>query len=43
MVIHVAFMGMEVYGRAEKYADKVWVEPNEYFVLSTQYAILQEY
>ena len=36
MVIHVAFMGMEVYGRAEKYADKVWVEPNEYMDCLTE-------
>ena len=29
-------MGMEVYGRAEKYADKVWVEPNEYMDCLTE-------
>ena len=30
MVIHVAFMGLEVYGRADENSNNVWVEPIEY-------------
>lgn len=36
MVIHVALMGMEVHGNAQKNEDKVWIEPQEYMDLLLQ-------
>jgi His-Xaa-Ser system radical SAM maturase HxsC len=30
MVVHVAFMGMEIYGRADKNRNEIWIEPRAY-------------